>query len=113
MITKRQTRPTAAQSAPTRAAPTQAAPAQDASTQDLPAQDLPTQAAPPLIAVRHPGHWPLAFGPYATGGVIHRVDRIAAERLLARGFELVGTDDGAAGSSAIPHAIPNSPTHEV
>ena len=44
---------------------------------------------PPLVAIRHPGAWPLAFGPYATGGVIHHVDPATANRLLARGFERV------------------------
>ncbi len=41
------------------------------------------------VAIRHPGAWPLAFGPYATGGMIHAVDPATAERLLARGFERV------------------------
>lgn len=41
------------------------------------------------VAIRHPGAWPLAFGPYATGGVIHHVDPATANRLLARGFERV------------------------
>lgn len=42
---------------------------------------------PPLVAIHHPGTWPLGFGPYATGGVIHYVDPATAERLLARGFK--------------------------
>ena len=42
----------------------------------------------PTVAIRHPGPWPLAFGPYATG-VIHHVDSQTAARLLARGFEIV------------------------
>lgn len=41
------------------------------------------------VAIRHPGAWPLAFGPYVTGGVIHHVDPDTAARLLARGFERV------------------------
>ena len=45
-----------------------------------------TSAAPSLIAVRHPRAWPLAFGDYATGGVIHRVDADTAALLLRKGF---------------------------
>lgn len=52
----------------------------------------PAPAAPPLVAIRHPRSWPLAFGDYRTGGVIHQVDAATAERLRARGFELVTSD---------------------
>lgn len=49
----------------------------------------PTAATPASVRVRHPGAEVAAFGPYATGGVIHEVDAATAERLLARGFERV------------------------
>ena len=49
----------------------------------------PAPATPSLVAIRHPRSWPLAFGDYLTGGVIHQVDPATAERLLARGFERV------------------------
>ena len=61
-----------------------------------PATAGPGPAAPlATVALRHPGTWPLAFGPYVTGGVIHHVDPDTAARLLARGFERVpGKDEG-------------------
>lgn len=51
------------------------------------------------VAIRHPGPWPLAFGPYATG-VIHQVDPDTAARLLARGFERVSDAEPSAAADA-------------
>jgi len=64
----------------------------------------------PTIHVRHPGSHasgdPLAFGPYATGGMIHAVDPATAARLLARGFEIVSDAEADAATDATPPANP-------
>lgn len=67
-------------------------------------EDAPRAAPPPaaLVALRHPRSWPLAFGDYRTGGVIHQVDPATAERLLARGFERVHPDPAPAAPDAAP-----------
>lgn len=56
-----------------------------------PAADSPGTA--PMVAMRHPQDWPLAFGPYRTGGVIHQVDAATAEFYRRKGFELVSPAD--------------------
>ena len=52
------------------------------------------------VAIRHPGAWPLAFGPYVTGGAVHQVDPATAARLLARGFEIVSDAEADAATDA-------------
>lgn len=65
----------------------------------------------PTVAIRHPGPWPLAFGPYATG-VIHHVDPDTAARLLARGFERVSdAQPDAATDATLPPADATPPAN--
>jgi hypothetical protein len=59
-----------------------------------------SKPTPVTIAIRHPGAWPLAFGPYATGGAVHQVDPATAARLLARGFERVSDAEPSAAADA-------------
>ena len=54
------------------------------------------------VAIRHPGAWPLAFGPYVTGGAVHQVDPATAARLLARGFERVPSSAAATSAPSTP-----------
>ena len=72
-------------------------------------------STPPLVtvALRHPGSWPLAFGPYRTGGVIHHVDPATAARLLARGFERVSATTTDPDGEAIAPAVPVHTPSEV
>ena len=77
-------------------------------------EDAPRAAPPPaaLVALRHPRSWPLAFGDYRTGGVIHQVDPATAERLLARGFERVSdADPDAATDATLPPADATPPAN--
>jgi hypothetical protein len=67
----------------------------------------PLASAPTAtVRIRHTGSHatgaPLAFGPYATGGVIHAVDPATAARLLARGFERVTDVAGPSPSALTP-----------
>ena len=64
------------------------------------------------IAIRHPGTWPMAFGPYATGGAVHHVDPTTAERLLARGFERVSETTTNPDGEALAPAV-STPLTEV
>ncbi len=48
--------------------------------------------SPTKVRLAYPGQWPLRFGDYATGNVIHEVDADLAPLLLARGFVRVESD---------------------
>lgn len=71
-----------------------------------------SKPTPVTVAIRHPGIWPMAFGPYRTGGIIHHVDPTTAERLFARGFERVSETTTNPDGEALAPAVP-TPLTEV